>query len=122
MDISISRDAHELGQKAALLAEQKLNSIIGEKGEARLLVSTGSSQFETIQALVNSSVDWSKVEVFHLDEYIGLQVTHKASFRKYLHERFIDLVPVKKFHPVVGEGDVEETIRKLTAAYQGETD
>ena len=116
MEISISHDARELGLRAALFAEQKLNSIIDEQGEARLLVSTGSSQFETIQALTNSSVDWSKVEVFHLDEYIGLQVAHKASFRKYLHERFIDLVPVKKFHPVDGEGDVKETIRRLSAA------
>src|SRR5512136_1131964 len=100
MEISISGDSVELGKKAAGLISQKLNSIINEKGEARMVVSTGSSQFEMFQALVKEKVDWPRVEVFHLDEYIGLPVTHIASFRKYLYERFINLVPVKKFHSV----------------------
>ncbi len=115
MEISISQNARELGQAAARFTVMKLKEIIAEKGEARIMVSTGSSQFETIQSLVNSEVDWTKVEVFHLDEYIGLPVTHKASFRKYLRERFISRVNVRKFYPVDGEGDVEETIRILSA-------
>jgi glucosamine-6-phosphate deaminase len=52
--------------------------------EARMIFSTGSSQFETFQALLKEDVDWRKVKVFHLDEYIDLPVTNKASFRKYL--------------------------------------
>jgi glucosamine-6-phosphate deaminase len=67
------------------------------------------------QALVKEKVDWSRVEVFHLDEYIGLPLTHKASFRKYLYERFINLVPVKKFHSVDVEGNIADRLGKLTS-------
>ncbi len=115
MNISISSNALATGLNAALFIERKLDEIIKQHGEARLLVATGSSQFEMLNALVKSSVDWPKVEVFHLDEYIGLPVSHPASFRKYLYERFIDLVNIKKFHPVAGDGDVKETIRTLTS-------
>lgn len=115
MNISISEDASGLGQKAAALISQKLNIVIKEKGEARMVVSTGSSQFEMFQALVREKVDWAKVEVFHLDEYIGLPVTHIASFRKYLYERFINLVQVKKFHSVDIEGNIAGRIKDLSS-------
>ena len=97
MNISISENSSELGIRLLRLFSEKLNETINLNGEARMVVSTGSSQFEMFQALVKEKVDWTKVTVFHLDEYIGLPVTHKASFRKYLYERFINLVPVKKF-------------------------
>ncbi len=87
---------------------------IETNNEARLLVSTGSSQFDTFQSLVKEDLPWSKIEVFHLDEYIGLPMTHPASFRKYLYERFINLVPVKKFHSVDVEGDIALRINNLT--------
>jgi glucosamine-6-phosphate deaminase len=115
MEISISADSAELGKRATGLISQKLNDIIKEKGEARMVVSTGSSQFEMFQALVKENVDWAKVEVFHLDEYIGLPVTHIASFRKYLYERFINQVPVKKFHSVDVEGNITGRIMDLTS-------
>ncbi len=115
MEISISADSAELGKRAAGLISQKLNDIIKEKGEARMVVSTGSSQFGMFQALVKENVDWAKVEVFHLDEYIGLPVTHIASFRKYLYERFINQVPVKKFHSVDVEGNITGRIMDLTS-------
>lgn len=115
MNISISIDSSELGKVAADLAAEKLNKVVNENGEARMVVSTGSSQFEMFQVLVKEKVDWSRVEVFHLDEYIGLPVTHKASFRKYLYERFINLVPVKKFHGVDVEGNIAGRIRDLTS-------
>lgn len=114
MNISISADAKELGEEAAKFSAEKLNETIRKNGEARLVVSTGSSQFETLQALIAQDIPWHKVEVFHLDEYIGLPVTHKASFRKYLFERFINLVNVKKFHDVDTEGDINKEIKELT--------
>jgi glucosamine-6-phosphate deaminase len=55
--------------------------------------------------LVKADIDWSKVTVFHLDEYIGIPVTHPASFRKYLKERFVDLVTPAAFHAIDGETD-----------------
>lgn len=114
MNITISADARELGEEAAKFSAEKLNETIRKNGEARLVVSTGSSQFETLQALIAQDIPWHKVEVFHLDEYIGLPVTHKASFRKYLFERFINLVNVKEFHGVDTEGDINKKIKELT--------
>lgn len=120
MNISISPNATELGKSAAKTAVVKINEAIARSGEARIIVSTGSSQFEFFQALVKEKVDWKKVEVFHLDEYTGLPVTHKASFRKYLYERFIKLVPVKKFYPVEVEGNIGDRLWELSAALRKE--
>jgi glucosamine-6-phosphate deaminase len=114
MEIIISSDAVEMGDKAAKFISAKLNEILGKKGEARMAVSTGSSQFEMFKALLKQKIDWSKVEVFHLDEYIGLPITHKASFRKYLKERFIDHIRLKKFNSVDVEGEITTCIRELT--------
>lgn len=115
MDITISKDAADLGRDAARFVSKKLNEILLRNGEARLAVSTGSSQFEMFQALINEEIYWPRIEVFHLDEYIGLPVTHKASFRKYLYERFINLVPVKKFYSVDVEGNFAGRIEELTS-------
>ncbi len=115
MIINISSDSSELGFKAARFAAIKLNEAISRNGEARLIVSTGSSQFETFKALLNEKIDWGKVEVFHLDEYIGIPIAHPASFRKYLYDRFISHVRIKKFHSVDVEGDIGEMIKTLTA-------
>lgn len=114
MVINISADASELGLKASQFAAGKLKEAIEKNGEARLVVSTGSSQFETLQSLLHEKVEWEKVEVFHLDEYIGLPVSHIASFRKYLYERFINHIRIKKFHSVDVEGDIDQKIKTLT--------
>jgi glucosamine-6-phosphate deaminase len=119
MVINICNDASELGLKASGLVAQKLNEALELRGEARLVLSTGSSQFETLQALLNEKVNWEKVEIFHLDEYIGLPVTHKASFRKYLYDRFINHIPVRKFYSVDVEGDIEQRILSLAAEICG---
>ncbi len=116
MNISVSYNATELGNSAAKFVARILNDSVILNGEARMVVSTGSSQFEMFKALVTEKVDWTKVTVFHLDEYIGLAVTHKASFRKYLYERFINLVPVKKFYSVDVEGNITGRIGELTSA------
>jgi len=115
MIINILSDAPELGMKAGSFAAEIINRAINEKDEARIVVSTGSSQFETLQALINQSIEWQKVEVFHLDEYIGIPVTHPASFRKYLYERFINHINVKAFHSVDVEGSIVSKIRSLSA-------
>ena len=114
MNICISRDAAELGNRAAQLAAIKLSEAISRTGEARLLLSTGSSQFETFNALIKEKIAWDKVEVFHLDEYIGLPPSHKASFRNYLYERFLSHLNILKFHSVDAEGDIDKNIRILT--------
>lgn len=114
MNINISKDPKALGQAAAKLVAKELNKAIAENGEARILVSTGASQFETLDALIKEDVDFSKVEMFHLDEYIGLPIVHKASFRKYLQERLISKVNFRKTYLVEGEGDIESNIKMIT--------
>ena len=118
MNISVSQNPTELGNSAAKFAAVILNEAVNLNGEARIVVSTGSSQFEMFQALVKEKVDWTKIAVFHLDEYVGIPVTHKASFRKYLYERFINLVPVRKFYSVDVEGNITSRIGELTSALQ----
>lgn len=114
INISVSSTPIELGEKAARKIADLINIAIKEKGCARIILSTGASQFETISALVDMNVDWSKVEMFHLDEYVSLSETHGASFRRYLKERFVSKVNLKAAHFVNGEGDVEKNIRELT--------
>jgi glucosamine-6-phosphate deaminase len=114
MHITINANAMELGMEAADMIAGKIKSCLSEKGGARLVVSTGSSQFETIQSLLSKEIDWTKIEIFHLDEYIGLPVSHNASFRKYLYDRLISHIHVKKFHAVTVEGDIDKNIMELT--------
>jgi len=113
-NISVSPTPQQLGQKAADKIAELLRNAIAQKGSARIILSTGASQFETIDALVKADVDWSKVEMFHLDEYVALPESHIASFRKYLKERFASKISLKAAYFVNGEGDVEENIRVLT--------
>ena len=110
----IAKTRDELGDRAAALIARKLRTAIAAKGEARLVLSTGASQFETIQALVHEDVDWSRVTMFHLDEYVGLPETHIASFRKYLKERFVSKVNLKEAVFVNGDIEPAAAIAELT--------
>lgn len=93
MEVRICKDKIALGASAAMHVASRLNAIIAQKGYARIVLSTGASQFDTLDALTRENVDWSKVDMFHLDEYVDLPITHGASFRKYLQERFVDKLP-----------------------------
>ncbi len=114
MNIDISKTSSEMAKKAAACAAEAINRAISENGEARILLSTGASQIESLGCLTGMDVAWDKVTMFHLDEYIGLPESHRASFRKYLKERFIDVVNPKMAYLVNGEGNVEENIAALT--------
>lgn len=114
INISVSSTPVENGRKAAAKIAEVINRAIAEKGHARIVLSTGASQFEMFDALVKMDVDWSRVEMFHLDEYVDLPETHIASFRKYLKERFVNIVHPKAAHFVEGEGDVKKNIERLT--------
>ena len=115
MNIKISDNPVELGKVSAAAAVEGILNAIKEKGQANVILATGASQFETLKNLVeNTSIDWSKVVMFHLDEYIGLPETAPASFRKYLKERFLNLVsPLKASYLVNGETDPEEECERL---------
>ena len=113
MEIRICKNSEMLGKSAAKYVAQVLKDCIAEKGSARIVLSTGASQFDTIKALVEEKgIKWECVEMFHLDEYVDLPITHGASFRKYLQERFVDKVgTLKAVHFVDGTKDC---IAKLT--------
>ena len=115
MQINILNNPEELGAQAADAAAAYLNACIARTGHARIVLSTGASQFQFYEHFVRQPVDWRKVEMFHLDEYIGLPVEHPASFRRYLQERFLSKVPIGSFHLVDGEGDPDVVIAQLEA-------
>lgn len=113
MEVRIYHDADSLGAAASRKCAQIINRAIVEKGEARIILSTGASQFETLSHLVAENVDWTKVTMFHLDEYVGLDETHMASFRKYLKERFILKVNLKAYYLVEGRKEQLEELSRL---------
>jgi glucosamine-6-phosphate deaminase len=99
-------DRAALSRAAARLAAEGLRRAIHDQGQARIVAATGASQFEFLDALTAAGdVDWSRVEMFHLDEYVGLPLRHPASFRKYLLERLIGKVGITRYHLLDGESD-----------------
>lgn len=115
MEIVISRDARQLGKEAGANAARAIRYAITERGMANIILATGTSQFETLSQLTaEGDIDWSKVVMFHLDEYIGLPITHPASFRKYLKERFLAKVPpLRAAFLIDGEADPEAECDRL---------
>jgi glucosamine-6-phosphate deaminase len=117
MKIRIYPTKDEMARAAAFSAAEGLQKALDTRGAANLILATGASQFEMLACLVGLPVDWPKVTVFHLDEYIGLPETHPASFRKYLTERFAAKVPgLAAFHYVNGDAaDSSAECRRLGA-------
>jgi len=116
MVIKIYEDKISLGQAAAEQAAISLRSAIQNNVRARIIAATGASQFEFLDALTAMpGIDWPRVEMFHLDEYIGLPISHPASFRKYLLERLIRKTGITQYHLLDGDGDVPKVVRKVAA-------
>jgi glucosamine-6-phosphate deaminase len=119
MIIKIFDDKLSLGRAAAHKAADSIRQAIKEKGEARIIAATGASQFELLEALTKEpGIAWERVELFHLDEYIGLPASHPASFRNYLRNRLIDRVGITRFHLLDGEQDPAVVIRNVGSALQ----
>jgi glucosamine-6-phosphate deaminase len=115
MKIIVKKDASELGKAAGLMAARMIRVYIKKKGQANIILATGTSQFEILDRLTKEDIDWSKVIMFHLDEYIGLPESSPASFRRYLKERFIQKVTrLKEIHLVNGEEDPVTECRRLS--------
>jgi glucosamine-6-phosphate deaminase len=114
LHICVFDDKYQLGEAAADQAEKNIKIAIDEKGEAVVILATGASQFEFLDALINRDIDWTKVTAFHLDEYIGIPDTHPASFCKYLKDRILEKVGVGKYFLINGEcDDVEKECTRL---------
>ena len=115
MKLIISNTKEELGNASAIHAAKLVNDAIAKQGDARILLSTGASQFPFFVEFVKQNIDWSKVEMFHLDEYVGISEEHPASFKRYLLDRFVNVVNPKCAHLINGQKNPEETIAELTA-------
>ncbi len=118
MKIQKLKDAAAMGRAACAQGAQVLREVLARKARANIIVATGASQFETLKCLVKEpGIDWTRVTVFHLDEYVGLPESHGASFRKYLRERFVSQLPAPaEFIPVDADAkDLAAELRRLNA-------
>ena len=107
-------DKKSLAAAAATRAAMVIRHAIAERGKARIIAATGASQFEFLEALTKiADIDWQRVEMFHLDEYVGLPETHPASFCKYLRERFIDKVGIGEYRLLSGTDDPAIVMKKV---------
>jgi glucosamine-6-phosphate deaminase len=114
MRMILTADPTAMGRWVAQHAANDLRQAIASKGSANIVVATGASQFEVLGHLVKEpDIDWSAVQGFHLDEYVGLSSDHGASFCRYLQERFVDKVGLSDFHFLRGNQDPTETIRTV---------
>ena len=106
MQIKTYVDRSTMSVAAARHAAQALRDAIGARGDARIVAATGASQFDFLEALTAApGIDWTRVEMFHLDEYVGLPIDHPASFRKYLLERLIRKTGITRYHLLDGQQD-----------------
>ncbi len=121
MRITICENKIELGAQAAAMGRYHINAAIQKQGRANVAFVTGTSQMEMLKALRSMEIDWSKVNIFLLDEFIGLPDGHKASSETFLKENFLSyLPPVGSFHPISRQEDAEKTVsemNKLMADY-----
>ena len=102
-----------MSQAAAAHAGDALRACLRARGTARIIAATGASQIEFLEALtMTDGIEWSRVEMFHLDEYVGLPASHPASFRHYLLDRLIDKVRIGRYHLLEGEADPEQAARQ----------
>lgn len=117
MLLKVFADRTGLGQAAAGQASAAIRRAIAERGHARIIAATAASQLEFLQALTETpGIDWPRVEVFHLDEYLGLPVTHPGSFRKMLLEQLVQETGIVHYHLLDGDAaDPEEVVRQASA-------
>lgn len=121
MKVIVAQDRAELGKSTAEQAAEVLRRCLAENELCRLVVATGSSQFEVLENLVQQpDIDWQRICGFHLDEYLGIGRTHSASFCGYLKSRFVDRVPLQSFLYLDGTLPPEQLRSSASAALAGQ--
>jgi glucosamine-6-phosphate deaminase len=109
LTVQLYRSASDLAQGAAQRVQEYLQEVIEARGGAAVLLATGNSQIEFLDTLIAlGGLDWSKITLFHLDEYLGIDANHPASFRRYLRERVEIRVNPGAFHYI--EGDARQPL------------
>jgi glucosamine-6-phosphate deaminase len=108
---------NNLGTIAAQHAANSIRNALASHSTARITFATGASQFDFLGCLTSlAEIDWTRVEMFHLDEYIGLPESHPASFRKYLRERILNKVPISRYHLLDVDRGPDTIIREVSEA------
>jgi glucosamine-6-phosphate deaminase len=116
LQVRIFNDKAEMGDASADFVLWHLQEAIAHNGHANLILATGVSQFSFLEAFKKKHIDWKKITVFHLDEYIGLSDQHPASFRKYLKERILDIVNPGQIHFLNGDSpNIDTELRNYEA-------
>lgn len=114
MKLRLEADCGAMSAAAAEHAAASLRRVIKQSGKARVVAATGASQLEFLRALTAlTGVDWTRVELFHLDEYVGIPESHPASFRRYLRENLIDKTGIRNYHFLDGTRPVEDVMREV---------
>ena len=117
MDIKVFPNRSSLASAAAKQAASAIRSALQRKGHARIVAATAASQKEFLENLTQApDIDWGRVEAFHLDEYIGLPISHPGSFRKMLMEQLIQKTGIKNYHLLHGDGDIDAVVPDASAA------
>ena len=117
MVLKFFKDKTTLATAAAEEAETSIRNAVAEHGRARIIAATGASQFEFLETLTKlPRINWKLVEMFHLDEYIGLPASHPASFSNYLQQRLIQKTGITQHHLLNGDGDPAEVIGRTSRA------
>jgi len=117
VQVNVLPSKAETGSSAAKYAAKSLQRVLANSDSARIIAATGASQLDFLQFLTAMpGIDWQRVEMFHLDEYIGLSINHPASFRKYLMERFVGKTGIRRYHLLDGEQNPEEVVRTVGQA------
>lgn len=116
LQVRIFNDKAEMGNASADFVSWHLQEAIQKNGFANLILATGTSQYPFLEAIKQKHVDWQKITVFHLDEYLGISDRHPASFRKYLKERILDIVRPRKIYFLNGDApDIESELKNYEA-------
>ncbi|HUE43643.1 MAG TPA: glucosamine-6-phosphate deaminase [Candidatus Sulfotelmatobacter sp.] len=114
MHVNVWPSRWESGTTAAKHAAKSLQRLQSASDTVRIIAATGASQLDFLQFLTATpGIDWPRVEMFHLDEYIGLPVAHPASFRNYLMERFIRKTGIRRYHLLDGEQNPTDVVRAV---------
>ena len=114
MALKVFNDKSAASKAAAEQAGNAIRRAIRERGQARIIAATAASQLQLLDALAREpGIDWTRVEVFHLDEYIGVPITHPGSFRKMLLEQLVEKTGITKYHLLDGDGDAVEVVRRV---------
>ncbi|MFZ2655582.1 MAG: glucosamine-6-phosphate deaminase [Victivallales bacterium] len=103
MEIKTYRNSNNLGRYAAWKVAGLIKDAISRQGVANIILSAGASQYEMLSELAESDIDWQKVTVFHIDEYVGIPSDHPSSFRRFLKSYFESKVALRKIHYINGD-------------------